>query len=209
MIMPNTIERTWVQGSSVTVENMTGNAFSGESGAHVFRISGKNADGSAALLSGSVLAKVLRADNWTVDVAGTVTDGVASVTLPRDCYNVPGRLSIVIFLSDGTNTITIYAAVANVYRSTSGAELDSGISIPTLTELLAQIENCEAAAEEAREAAANAEEVIEEIDPRVTALEQSVATKAEQDDLDDLETMIDSLGVTMQNGKLCVKVERG
>lgn len=160
MIDPNIFERKWVHGSSVIVENLPGIMFSGECRAHVFRISGKNTDGSAMALSGSVLAKVLRADNVTVDVSGTVTGGVASVTLARDCYNVPGRLSIVIFLSDGTNTVTIYAAVVNVYRSSSGVEIDSGVDVPTLTELLAKIEACEEATEAANNAAENAEAFI-------------------------------------------------
>ena len=164
MITPNIIERSWIQGATVAVEYLTGTAFSGENGAHTFRITGKDAEGQPVAVSGTVLAKILRADNITVDVSGSVVDGVAEVTLVGDCYHVPGRASIVIFLSDGTNTVTLYAAVFNVYRSTSGNEIDSGVNIPSLAELLAQIERMETATE-AAEAAADA------VDQRIAPLE--------------------------------------
>lgn len=161
MITPNVIEREWVQGCNVHVENLTGTAFSGENGAHTFKIRGVDADGQPVAISGSVLAKVLRADNVTVDVAGSVVDGVAEVTMVGDCYHVPGRASIVIFLSDGTNTVTLYAAVFNVYRSTSGNEIDSGVNIPSLAELLAQIERMETATAAAEAATNRAEHLLD------------------------------------------------
>lgn len=161
MITPNIIERSWIQGATVAVEYLTGTAFSGENGAHTFRITGKDAEGQPVAVSGTVLAKILRADNITVDVSGSVVDGVAEVTLVGDCYNVPGRTSLVIFLSDGTNTVTLYAAIFNVFRSTSGEEIDSGVSIPTLTELLAQIERMEAATAAAEAATNRAEHLLE------------------------------------------------
>ena len=165
MITPNIIERSWIQGTTVAVEYLTGTAFSGENGAHTFRITGKDAEGQPVAVSGTVLAKILRADNITVDVSGSVVDGVAVVTLVGDCYNVPGRTSLVIFLSDGTNTVTLYAAVFNVYRSTSGNEIDSGVNIPSLAELLAQIERMEAATEAAEAATNRAEHLLETSTP--------------------------------------------
>ena len=155
-MVPNVIERVWTQGANTEVENLRGTAFTEEAGAHTFRISGKDAAGEAVALSGSVLAKILRADNVTVDVSGSVSDGVASVTLVGDCYNVPGRFSIVVYLSDGTSTVAIYAAVGNIYRATSGTELDSGTTVPSLQQLEAAYDNAVSGAAAANAAAAAA-----------------------------------------------------
>lgn len=153
---PNVISRVWTQGAQVDVENLRGTAFTEEALAHTFRIAGKDAEGTALTLSGTVLAKFLRADNMTIDVSGSITDGVASLTLVGDCYNVPGRFSIVIYLSDGTTTVAIYAAVGNVYRGTSGTELDSGTTVPSLAQLEAAYANAITAAGTANSAAAAA-----------------------------------------------------
>ena len=133
---PITISRVWTEGATVQVENLRGTAFTEEAGAHRFVISGQNCDGTAVPLSGSILAKFLRADNKTIDVDGEITaDGEASLTLIGDCYNVPGRFSLVIYQSDGTDTCAIYACVGSVYRATSGQELDSGTTVPSLQQL--------------------------------------------------------------------------
>lgn len=140
-ISPIIFDRIWAQGSGVRVETMPGTAFTEEARAHLFRIAGKDADGNNVQLSGTVLAKFLRADNQTIDIDGTVTNGVVNLTLVGDCYNVPGRFSLVIYLSDGTATAAIYACVGTVYRGTSGQELDSGTTVPSLAQLEAAYQN--------------------------------------------------------------------
>lgn len=137
---PITISRTWTQGAPVEVEALRGTAFTEESGAHVFRIAGVDTDGESVSLSGSVLGKMLRADNMTIDISGSVSSGVAVLTLVGDCYHVSGRFSLVIYLSDGTDTMAIYACVGSVYRATSGQELDSGVTVPSLAQLEAAYE---------------------------------------------------------------------
>lgn len=135
---PITISRVWTQGAAVEVENLRGTAFTEENGAHRFVISGQDQDGNPVPLTGGVMAKFLRADNWTVDVDGEITeDGEASLTLHRDCYLVPGRFSLVIYLTDSGAGVSaaIYACVGSVYRATSGQELDSGTTVPSLQEL--------------------------------------------------------------------------
>lgn len=153
---PIVIPRVWTQGSNVEVENLRGTAFTEEALAHTFRIAGRDGSGADLALAGTVLAKFLRADNMTIDISGSVSEGVASLTLVGDCYNVPGRFSLVIYLSDGTATVAIYAAVGNVYRGTSGEELDSGTTVPSLAQLEAAYNNALAAAASATEAAAAA-----------------------------------------------------
>ena len=135
---PITISRVWTQGAAVEVENLRGTAFTEENGAHRFVISGQDQDGNPVPLTGGVMAKFLRADNQTLDVDGEITeDGEASLTLHRDCYLVPGRFSLVIYLTDSGAGVSaaIYACVGSVYRATSGQELDSGTTVPSLQEL--------------------------------------------------------------------------
>lgn len=156
-MVPNVIERVWVQGTTTKVESLRGTAFTEEDGAHTFRIAGVDASGETVPLSGTVLAKILRSDNITIDVSGTITDGVASVTMVGDCYHVPGRFSIVVYLSDGVTTIAIYAAVGDIYRATSDTELDSGTTVPSLVQLEAAYQNALSAAAAANTAATGAE----------------------------------------------------
>ena len=153
---PIIIERTWSQGSPVEVEPLRGTAFTEESGAHQFRIAAVDQDRQPAALSGTVLGKMIRADNWTVDIDGEIDQetGEAVLTLVGDCYNVPGRFSLVVYLSDGTDTMAVYACVGSVYRGTSGQELDSGTTVPTLQQLEAAWQAAVTAAQEASDAAA-------------------------------------------------------
>ena len=150
---PIIISRVWTQGEFVQVEDLRGTAFTEEAGAHVFRIAGRTAQGSALPLSGTVLAKFLRADNVTVDVNGTITDGVLDVKLSADCYHAPGRFSVVIYLSDGVDSVAVYAAVSKISRGTSGQELDSGAPVPSLVQLQAAYNSALAAAADAEDAA--------------------------------------------------------
>jgi hypothetical protein len=154
---PIVIERSWVKDNKlIDPEPIVGTAFTDEAQAHTFRIVGVDTAGDPVPLSGTVLAKILRADNWTVDVDGSIdADGAVCVTLVGDCYNIPGRTSIVIYLSDGVKTQVVYAAIFNVYRATSGRELDTGTTVPSLQQLEAAYQNAVNAAAQAT-AAANA-----------------------------------------------------
>ena len=51
------IERTWLQGSPVQVDNLMGNAFVGEAGAHEFLVSGKDNAGNVVPITGTITGK--------------------------------------------------------------------------------------------------------------------------------------------------------
>lgn len=152
----NTINGVWRQGTEPKVQNLTGTAFMEEAGAHTFRVSGEDETGAALAFTGTVSALFLRADDTYIAIDGTLNNGAAEVTLVSDCYHVPGRFSIAVYISDGTVSTCVYAAVGNVYRTTSGAGLDSGASIPTLAQLQAAYKACVKATGDARAAADNA-----------------------------------------------------
>lgn len=117
----NIIKRVWNQGSMTPIEDLQGSAFTNENGGHTFQISGVDSNGEALALSGTVAASFLRPDQTTVGISGSVSGGVASVTLSEECYGIPGRFGLVIFLtSDGKKT-AIYSCVGNVARSSTDA----------------------------------------------------------------------------------------
>lgn len=148
----NIINGSWKQGVEPKVVNLTGTAFMEEAGAHVFHISAEDASGAAIAFTGTVSALFLRADNTTVAIDGKISDGAAEVTLVSDCYHVPGRFSIAIYVSDGTDSACVYAAVGNVYRTSSDVVIDSGATIPTLAQLQAAYQACIEATEQATNA---------------------------------------------------------
>jgi len=152
----NTINGVWRQGTEPKVQNLTGTAFMEEAGAHTFRVSGEDETGAALAFTGTVSALFLRADDTYIAIDGTLNNGAAEITLVSDCYHVPGRFSIAVYISDGTVSTCVYAAVGNVYRTTSEAGLDSGASIPTLAQLQAAYKACVEATKDARAAADNA-----------------------------------------------------
>ena len=140
---PTIINRPYyTDKETVEPEPLRGTAFTEESGAHKFLIEGIDGDGETVALSGAVLGKFLRADNMTIDISGSIEDGAVALTLVGDCYNVPGRFNLAIYLSDGTNSKVIYDCVGSVYRATSGEELDSGTTVPSLQQLEAAYQNC-------------------------------------------------------------------
>lgn len=123
----------------VKVNYLDGNYFSQDNqgnlvGVRVFD------DGESATLSGSVSASVIRADGATVAVSGTLSGNECYVILPQAAYAVPGVLSVVIKLSNNDDTVTLCAVVSNVYQSATDATVDPGTIIPSIADLIAEIE---------------------------------------------------------------------
>ena len=142
----------------IQVEPMHGVTFSNENKGHKFVVSCMRG-GELLTLTGTVTARFMRANNTTILIAGNdytgIVDGKAVVTLPQDCYNVPGRFQMAILLTADGATSCIYACVGSVQRTQNGELIDSGEAVPSLEELLAQIDACEQATADAT-AAANA-----------------------------------------------------
>jgi len=154
----NLIKGVWQEGVPVVPANLTGTAFQAEAEAHTIEITCLNADGSAASVSGTVTAKVLRSDGVTRVLTGTLSGNVVSVTLTQMCYEAPGRLTIAVYLTTGSREMVLWAAVANVYRTTSGAEwVEDGTVIPSLSNLTEALNNAIQATRDANTAAAAAD----------------------------------------------------
>ena len=138
----NTIIGTWHEGAIAQVQNLTGTAFTEEDEAHTFRISAEDANGDPASFTGTVTALFLRADETTIAIDGSLDSGAAVITLVADCYHVPGRFTIAIYVTSGGVSTCVYAAVGTVFRTSSDTVLDSGAEIPTLAELQEAYSDC-------------------------------------------------------------------
>ena len=119
--MNNTIRRAWNPCGMVRIEELSGMTFQSESGGHTFEIHGVNDSGGSVPISGTVTAIFVRPDNVDIAMNGTLTNGVASVTLDDDCYLVPGRFLFSIFLADNGQKTVIYSSIGIVARTSGGA----------------------------------------------------------------------------------------
>lgn len=141
------------------VDQLEGPLYQLEESGHTFEITCMSG-GTAAAVSGAVSGRFLRADETTVYFTGTLSGNVASITLPQSCYNVNGRFGFVVFVSGSNVTSAIYAVAGNVYRSTSETIIDPTGEIPSLEELMAEIEACEEATASAQQAASFVNSII-------------------------------------------------
>lgn len=140
-----TIFDTWLLTDlqrPLTVALLPGSLFTGDDRAN--RINVRVYDGGqAASLAGTVTAYLIRSDDSTLIITGTLAGDTASITLPEAAYICPGPLDIVIKLT-GQHTATIGACRAYVTRTSTDTIADPDRVIPSLDELLAMVERLEA-----------------------------------------------------------------
>ena len=134
------LQKIWTQGKPVVIDNLLGTAFTGEAGAHTFKISGVDAAGAAVQISGTITGKFLAQNNATVALSGSVSNGVAQLTLTDECYAVPGRFILSIYATTGDTTLCIYCAIGNVFKTSSSTVAYPTTDLPDLTELMADLE---------------------------------------------------------------------
>ena len=118
--MNNIIKRVWNQNRLVNIEDLTGMVFQAEADGHTFEISGVDDTGAAVELSGTVAGVFRRPDNADIALTGSASDGVVSVTLSEDCYAVPGRFGLTIFVTSNSQKVAVYACVGTVAVSSTG-----------------------------------------------------------------------------------------
>ena len=125
--------------------------------AHTIRVTvfnGKN----AASLSGAAMGYFCRGDGQTVVCTGSISGNVVTVTMAAACYAVAGPLRCVIRVQEaGSNGVGLSLVEAQFYvrEATGDSVIDPGSVIPSLEDLLAELDAM-------REATAAAEEVLEE-----------------------------------------------
>lgn len=150
-----TIKRTTALEGPITPEALPGALFNGENLAHKFVIRCTR-NGADFVVTGTVTGRFMRADGSTILITGAADGGKATASLPQDCYNVTGRFSMVLYVTQDSETTTVYAATGNIQRTQSDRMIDSGNAIPTIDDLLAAIDDMETAT-------AAAEDVVNEL----------------------------------------------
>ena len=140
----------------------------GDKEAHKLILTAYRATGIVDLTGAGVLCYVNRADKTTVVVDGEVVDGKAVVVLPEECYIVNGVVSIIVKLTMGDTRTTALWLNGNINRTRNGKLVDPGGVVPSLEELLAQIDNMEAATAEATAAADAAQNAATDSEQRTT-----------------------------------------
>ena len=138
----------------------------GDGDAHVWEIA-INEMGQPANLDGySVSALFVREDKNSIYITGNSSGNIASVTLTQQCYAIAGQLRGIMRISKNGNVLSACETFFSVREPVPNQYIDPGEIIPSLEELLAQMDALEQleedvsaaeaeriAAEQAREAA--------------------------------------------------------
>ena len=135
---------------------------------------------------GSVAAYFVRArDNATVLAGGSVLDGKVVVTLPGACYSQAGSFSVAVRLTLGDQTHTVFYGTGSVLLTLTETIVDPANVIPSLDDLLAQIDRMEAGTEAAQAAAQTAEASAENADMAAQTAAQAAQEAMEKAGLAD------------------------
>lgn len=169
----------------VTMTPITPSFLGGDQEAHRFVIDCYRQNSREAVdLSGvGVTGYFIRADGVTIPIVGETENNQASVLLPAACYAKQGRFSLVIKLSldDGTadSIATVFWGEGAVSRSRTDVVIDPDSVIPSLEELLAQIQAMEIATEAANASANNANQAATDATNTANAAAASAQATAE------------------------------
>lgn len=121
--------------------------------AHRFEIEVVRGD-APVTLSGTVSAYFIRyCDNLTIPMDGTLSGNVANVTLAESCYERNTQFALIVKVSSGSEVGTVFYGEGTMLVGETDAFIDEDKVVPSLNDLLAQIDAMEKATENATEAA--------------------------------------------------------
>jgi len=96
--------------------------------------------GAEYTVTGNVVCYMIRPDTTTITIEGTADGGNAIVTLPKNAYLYTGRASFVIKAESSENKVTLAAFTAIVYHDRSDRVVDDERIIPSLSEVMAIVD---------------------------------------------------------------------
>ena len=128
----------------------------GDENAHTWRVAIR-IGGKPAAITGTVTGYFIRSDDYMVPVEGSLDGHIASVTLNSSCYAVEGDMRAVMQIESDGLTLTLAAIILPVRRLLSDSIVDNEHKIPSIAELLAQVEALKKAIADAKTATENAE----------------------------------------------------
>ena len=124
---------------AVQVQYLDGNVFSMDNNGN--RVGVCLYDGETETnVAGTISGEVVRVDGGTVAIVGGSSGNKAWVDLPQAACAVPGLISVIIKATNGTEITTLCAVVANVYRTSTDTVVDPGTIIPSIQDLIDEID---------------------------------------------------------------------
>lgn len=150
---------------------------SGDKNAHIFELSLYRGAEEIELSGASARGYFIRADGYTVPITGAISGNVVTLTLSDGCYYVVGNFNLIIKVSIGESRKSVFWGNGYVVRSMTDAIVDEENVIPSLDELLAQIDAAESAANAANSAAETANAAASEAESKAL-LADDAATNA-------------------------------
>lgn len=148
---------------------------SGDKNAHIFELSLYRGTEEMDLSGASAQGYFIRADGYTVPITGAISGNVVTLTLSDDCYYVVGNFNLIIKVFIGESRKSVFWGNGYVVRSMTDAIVDKENVIPSLDELLAQLDTLKTATSEAQKAAAAANSAYQRAD---AATQQATASAA-------------------------------
>lgn len=150
---------------NVSVRHCESVVFEGDS--NTYKVGVAITDGGADVtLTGTVSCKVIRPDGATVTFAGDKEGGRLWAVLNKSSLSYAGQIAVVLQLTNTVNevteTITLLKAIFSNELTTTDTIVDPGNVIPSLEELLAQIDTMNQGTARANAAAAALEDMTVE-----------------------------------------------
>lgn len=99
--------------------------------------------GIVPTLTGTVSCKVIRPDNAMVTFTGTLSGADVSAVLPSSALTYPGAITVVLKVVSGSDIMTVLKAVFTVEQTSTDTIVDPDNVIPSIEELLDQIDDME------------------------------------------------------------------
>jgi hypothetical protein len=90
---------------------------------------------------GSCSGTAILNDGSTVALTGTVSGNEIYIDLPPGCYAIPGPIQVYVLWTNGTVMTTVVAGFGTVTRTETGTIIDPGTIIPSVSQLISDIED--------------------------------------------------------------------
>lgn len=116
----------------------------GDRSAHRIRVE-LNRGGTPLTGLGQVHGYAVRPDGVTVVAEGSAADNCLEVTLPPACYDVPGRVELLLRVEKGDTILTALWLEMLVAGGVTDEAMDPGSIVPSLSDLLSQLGRMETA----------------------------------------------------------------
>ena len=141
--------------------------FTGDKAAHTLSLTITDGASPFPLEGYTLRGYFLRSDGDTVFLTGSTASNTATLTLPESCYAVSGAFTLVVKAASKDQVRTLLAVSGNVLDSTTDSVIDPENAIPSLSDLLAQIDKMEQASARASAAAESAETIAQSVSDKL------------------------------------------